>query len=348
MGAVLALVLMVCPLLAAAVPCRAQEGEPPRPARVFVVHSYNPEYVWVRNINQGILEALSGSVAAYEFFYMDAKRRPGKHNLELAARGALARIESFDPDVVIAADDPAQAYLTVPYLKGKARPQVIFCGVNAPPSLYGFPASNVSGVRERWHYREGFGLLKRLFPHAKSAVFMVEASESGRYVADDLKEDLEKGGPFELEVAGIEIVSTFDDWKRLVEHYRGRTDAFALGLYQSIRDADAGVASPEKVIAWTFSATDKPTLGFSDVSIEHGILCGVLESAHEQGFLAGSMARQALPGGVPAGQLPMRLNDRGVIMVNLNTAERLGVDIPYELIEASGVVVTRDGPLARH
>lgn len=347
MGALQALALAGCLLMAGAGLGHAGESAPDRPARVFVVHSYNPEYVWVQNINQGIREALSGSLAAYEFFYMDAKRRPGKDNLERAASDALERIKSFDPDVVVVADDPAQVYLTIPYLKDKARPQVVFCGVNAPPALYGFPASNVSGVRERWHYREGFELLKRLLPDARSVVFMVEDSESGHYVAADLKEEREKGGPFALDVAAVEIVSTFEDWKRLVEYFRDKTDAFALGLYQSIRDSGGMIMKPEQVIAWTLSATDKPTLGFADVSIEHGILCGVLESGGEQGFLAGSMAREILQGGGPAGRLPMRLNDKGVIMVNLNSAERLHVTIPYELIEAAGVVVTRDGPLAR-
>ncbi len=348
MGRLPALAALALLLLAAVLPgatCRAAQAGP---ARVFVVQSYNADYVWCQNINQGIQEALSPASVEYEFFYMDAKRRPARESLETAARDAYSRILAFDPDIVIAADDVAQAYLVVPYLKDKPRPQVIFCGVNAPVSLYGFPCSNVSGVRERWHYREGFRLLKRLVPKAKSVVFMVEASETGRYIVDDLKEDLREGGPFDLEIAGVELVATFDDWKRLIEFYRNKTDAFALGLYQSITDSDTGrIMNPQKVIDWTFSAMDKPTIGFADVSIQHGLLCGVLESGHEQGFLAGSMAKEVLDSGKRAGELPVRLNDKGIIMVNLDTAERLNVDIPYEVIEAAGVVVTKGEGIKR-
>ena len=92
-------------------------------------------------------------------------------------------------------------------------------------------------------------------------------------------------------------------------------------------------------MAWTNSVNTKPTLGFADFSLDHDILCGVLESGHEQGFLAGIMALEAMTSGTPAGRLPMRVNDTGMVMLNLKTAERLHIDIPYEIIEAAGAVI---------
>lgn len=306
---------------------------------VFILHSYNPEYIWTQNINQGVLEALGDLDVVYDYFYMDAKRRPDKPSLEMAARKALARIADFSPDVVIAVDDVAQQYVVAPSLKGRPAPQVIFCGLNAPPSRYGFPASNVSGVRERWHFREGFALLKRLLPNTRTVVFLTDASESSGYIIRDMEDDQANGGPFVLELRHVDSTDSFQEWQRRIIAYQSSVDAVALGIYHSLRDERTGkVVTPEEAAAWMQSVNAKPTLGFADYALSD-VLCGVLEAGHEQGFLAANMARSVLLTDAAAGGLPMRINERGVIMVNLRIAERLNVDIPYEIIEAAGEVV---------
>nr|WP_279343405.1 ABC transporter substrate binding protein [Fundidesulfovibrio terrae] len=334
---------LVLVLGAALAPSPAAPGEAQPPVvwkRVFVLHSYNPEYVWTQNINQGILEALESLPVVYDYAYLDAKRTPSRALLTEAAGKVITRMRDFDPDVVIAADDAAQAYVVVPFLKDKPRPQVVFCGVNAPPSIYGFPASNVSGVRERWHYREGVALLKRLIPSVQSIAFLTDASESSDYIIQDMQEDLKQRGPYALEIKNIDVIGSYQQWQRRVIACQTTVDALALGIYQSLRDESTGkVVSPEEVMAWTNSVNVKPTLGFADYALEHDILCGVLESAHEQGYLAGTMALKTLSDHVPAGTLPMRINDTGIVMLNLKTAERLHIDIPYEIIEAAGAVI---------
>lgn len=330
------LLLLALSSLAAAGDALARDPE----RRVFILQSYNPEYVWTQNINQGIRDALAGLLVDYEYFYLDAKRRPDPERLRRAGQEALLRIRRWAPQVVVGVDDAAQALVTAPHLRGLARPQVVFCGVNAPLSLYGFPATNVSGVRERWHYREGFALLKRIVPSLRRVAFLVEDSESGRFVLDDLREDQLRGGPFALELAEAVTVKTFQEWQRLVRLNQDGGDALALGLYNTLVDEGTGqVVSPDAVMAWTNSVNTRPTLGFSDIAKDHGLLCGVLESGHEQGYLAGKMVRDILVRGVAAGSLPVEINVRGVVLVNLKAAEALGVQTPYEIIESAEVVL---------
>jgi ABC-type uncharacterized transport system substrate-binding protein len=308
--------------------------------RVFVVQSYNPEYLWTQHINEGLREALRGLKVNLEYFYMDAKRRPDPEALRQSAQDILRQIEAKSPQVVVTVDDAAQVYLAEPFLKGRAAPQVIFCGVNAPLALYGFPAGNVSGVRERWHFREGFALLKQIAPRLRSVAVLTDDSESSGYILENLREDQRQSGQFALKLAGVEKIHTFQDWRQKVLAYQKRADSLALGMYHSLLDTDTGrVAPPEEVIAWTNSVNKKPTLGFADYAQEHGLLCGVLESGREQGSLAGAMVRSVLEKGVRAGTLPVRINQKGIVLVNLRTAERLGLSIPYEIIEAAGVLV---------
>lgn len=313
--------------------------EEARPARVLVVHSYNPEYIWCQNVSQGIQESLRGLKATIETRYLDAKRDPAPDAILAKSKAALERVEAWDPQVVIAVDDAAQTYLVKPHLKGRPAPQVIFCGVNAPLSLYGFPASNVSGVRERWHLREGFALLKKINPKLRSVALLLDDTESAGFILEDLKAEARQGGPFALKVAGAERIKTYRQWQRRVRHYQKHADALALGMYHALVDETTGrVAPANDVNAWTTSVNQRPTLGFADYAQEHGLMCGVLESAREQGLLAGAMARQVLERGATAGSLPVRINQKGVVFVNLKTAERLGQQIPFEIINAAAVV----------
>ena len=335
LSAVTLLALVLCGRSAALAQQPAANG-----LRVFVVQSYNPEYIWTQHINEGLREALRGLKVSLEYFYMDAKRSPDPEALRQSAQDILRQIEAKSPQVVVTVDDAAQAYLAEPFLKGRKSPQVIFCGVNAPIALYGFPASNVSGVRERWHFREGFALLKQIAPRLRSVVVLTDDSESSGYVLENLHEDQRQSGRFALRLVGVEKIHTFQDWQRKVLAYQTRADALALGMFHSLLDETTGrVAPPEKVSAWTNAVNKRPTLGFADYAQEHGLLCGVLESGREQGSLAGDMVRRVLEKGVRAGTLPVRINQKGIVLVNLKAAERLSLSIPYEIIEAAEVVV---------
>jgi ABC-type uncharacterized transport system substrate-binding protein len=337
--AILSLCLFLCVLCtASAASATAQDGAR-GPAHILLVHSYHPQYVWSRHISDGVRQALQGSKATLETVYLDAKRDPDPERLRARAMAIFARIEAEKPQVVIAADDAAQEYLVAPYLKGRAAPQVIFCGVNAPLAHYGFPAANVSGVRALWHFREGFALLKRIDPKLRRVAVLFDDSETGGYLLNDLREDA-KAGPFALKLIGAETIHTFQQWQHRVEYYQRRADALAFGLYHSLVDETTGQVVPaETVIAWSNAANRLPTLGFADFAKEHGMLCGVLGSGLEQGQLAGTMARQVLERGVNACALPVRRNQKGEVLVNLKTAQRLGIDIPYAIIDAAGFVI---------
>jgi len=326
-------------LLCLLVPTESTLASPAHPS-VLIVHSYSAENTWTQQINAGIKAGLAGLSLQRETVYMDAKRHPDEASLQIVAASILETIRRLDPDVVIAVDDAAQDHLVVPYLRGLPRPQVIVCGVNAPFSKYGYPARNVSGVRGRWHYRDGFALLKKIAPHAGTVAFLVEDSETGGYAVADLLDDKRQNGAYALHITVVEKVRTFQHWQRLIRSLQKRVGSLALPLYHSLRDEKTGaVVPPEQVMAWTNSVNKLPTVGFVDYAQNHGLLCGVLASGEEQGHLAGDMALAVLSTGKPAGTFPVQRNRRGVVMVNLKAARKLGISIPYEIIEAAGIVV---------
>lgn len=334
----LALFLAACLALPASV-AAAEQGQG-RPWRVFILHSYDPDYIWTSQEEQGIRAALRGRPCVFEVHHLDVRKRPGLARKDGTVRETLARIEAFDPDVVIATDDAAQAWVVQPHLAGRERPQVFFCGVNAPPSDYGFPGGNVSGVRERYHYREGFELLRRIAPGATTAVFLADSSDTSGHLLRALREECAVNGRLALQLLQARTVKTFQQWQAVVRESQPVAGALALGPCQSLVDEGTGAVVPvAEVMDWTVSVNRLPTLGFTDGAARYEILCGVLESAQEQGFLAGSMAAEALATGRRAGEMPLRVNEQGTVLVNLRAAARLSLNMPFEVIEAAGTVV---------
>jgi len=308
-------------------------------ASILVVQSYSKAYPWSLQLNLGLEEALKGTKVSIKTFYMNAKIHGDTASLTQKAKEAMEIIEREKPLVVVACDDAVQEYLVVPYLKGRTTPQVIFCGVNAPLAKYGYPAANVSGVHERLYVRETLGLLKEIDLEIKTAMLLTDGSETSAYVVDDMRNDLRRSGTFSVQIKSVSTVKTIQEWKREVLRTQTRTDALLIALYHTLVDERTGQVIPaDEIMAWTSANNKLPTAGLVDFSVNHDLLCGVLESGHEQGYLAGGMVREVLAG-TPAGQLPVRLNKRGVIALNLKTAKRLNIAIPYHLIESAGSVV---------
>ena len=133
--------------------------------KVLVVMSYDETYPFEAEMREGI-EAALADICEMSYFYMNTKKHfeggPQK------AKEAYALYQELQPDGVIAADDDAQAMFVVPYLKDHVKTPVMFCGVNAEPKKYGYPASNVSGILERGHDSESLALVQQLAPSVKT------------------------------------------------------------------------------------------------------------------------------------------------------------------------------------
>lgn len=73
--------------------------------KVLVVMSYEEDYLWDKEIKEGI-DAVLASSSDIKYFYMDTKKNPDGGPAK--ATEALALFQQFQPDGVITADDNAQ------------------------------------------------------------------------------------------------------------------------------------------------------------------------------------------------------------------------------------------------
>lgn len=310
--------------------------------RVLLVHSYYSDYPWVNDITEGVKKGLRGSGAQLEIFYMDTKRKTGEEWKVKSGEAAKQKVSEYKPDIVIPADDNAQQYFAMDYV-GKEGIDIVFTGVNADPAKYGFPAANATGVIQKAIFAETVGMLLKIKPDVEKIAVISDDGPTSTAILDYMKTLRDKlpknqaGKP--VRVVSFDQPVTFDEWKALIKKYQTEADAIAVNLYQTVKASVGSKSLPQKsVMEWTMENNKLPTAGFFPDAFEDGVLCGIAESGKVQGYEAAKIAAEILKGKKPS-DFEIVIPTTGIVMINAKTAEKLGLPIPFELLESADRVI---------
>jgi ABC-type uncharacterized transport system substrate-binding protein len=291
--------------------------------KVLFIDSYHQGYPWSDGITQGVRQTLDGTGIELKVIQLDTKRNKGEAFKKDAALKAKAVIESFKPDVVIAADDNASKYLIKPYYKDAALP-FVFCGVNWEAANYGFPYSNVTGMVEVAGVKE---LLDTLKPFAKGdriALLSDDTTSSRKNVANYKN------------VLGVNLteflVADMAAWKAAFKKIQGEFDLLIVDNVVGINDFDAKAGE-----AFAVANAKIPSGAVQGVNMPYALL-GYLKVAEEQGEWSANAALKILGGTSPA-DIPIAKNKKGSLVVNAKIMAATGVELPYELIESADKVI---------
>src|SRR6185295_18087026 len=158
-----ALALLVIGVLAAGIANAQADAGTARPYRILHVISYDAAMVWSAGQFNGFKEAMVGVPVEYRVIELDVLRDPTGKSAERGARAARALVESWKPDLIYTSDDAAQKHFGAKYVDKDV--PLVFSGVNADPSDYGYRGSrNVTGVIEHEHFAESVRLLQAIVP----------------------------------------------------------------------------------------------------------------------------------------------------------------------------------------
>jgi len=308
-----------------------------RPCRILVVLSYHDDYVWQKEVRQGIEQVLAKKCEIV-YFNLDSRNHPdGVAGKGYEAYDLYLRIK---PDGVIAADDAAQIHFVVPYLKGKVDTPVVFLGVNNEASDYGYPAANVTGVVERFHIHETMALLKQLIPQVKTVAFMARGNEpSTRGTFNQMRTEMEQ---YPLQVAGFWEPNTYEEAMKLAGELKGKADAIHVEQVEGIRDRNGRTYTNKELIRKISDIWGtKPLVCGQTYSARYGCLCTVVESGIEQGVIASKMLLQIL-GGTPLSSVPITRNYTGFKVINISVVKRLGLTPPPIVLGGAKLVTDEE------
>lgn len=303
--------------------------------KVLVIHSYNYDYEWVVGVNRGIKIGIADFDIQVEHFYMDTKNRTSNEWKKTAADTAMNLIDQWKPDVVITVDDNAQQYVGSKIAK-TGRPNLVFCGVNNQMELYGYPTENVTGILERPHFKECMQFLKNILPNTKNVVIISDVGPT----TDGTFEYMQKQDTGDINVLGWHKLSTLDQWKNAVMDAQRKADAIVIYTYHTLKtnENDEKSVPSKTVIGWTVQNSQLPIVGFLTFAIDNGTFCGVIESAMDQGFLAGQKTVKILNGQKP-GSIEVSISKKTQKMINLDTAKKLGIDVNEKILSETDILV---------
>ena len=317
-------------------PGLAQDVKPVEPKRILHVMSYHSPWRWTDGQLDGFKAGLGDVPAEYRVFQLDTKRWSSDE--QKAERSKLARdlVAAWKPDLIYTSDDDAQDLVTKHYLNTPI--QNVFSGVNKEPEHYGFDkANNVTGVIEHEHFAESVRLLKNIVPSLRRLVVVLDDDAMWQPVVTRMQAAVLPAG---VSIVGWETIKTYADYKARVAAYPNVADGIALIGIFNFKDAAGKNVPYQEVLRWTAENSTLPDLGFWIDRVHYGTLVAVTVSEREQGLAAGKLARTILSDGKSPSTLPMLPTSKGLPVISLARAKKLGITVRSEQL-LSAEVVTR-------
>ncbi|MBN1866718.1 hypothetical protein JW916_05455 [Candidatus Sumerlaeota bacterium] len=304
--------------------------------KILYVPSYHMEWEWPLDQFEGFKEALKGVNVEYKVFEMDTKRKSDEEWKQQVGKQAQELTEAWKPDLVYTSDDNAQKYYAVYYL-GSPTP-FVFSAVNQTPDKYGFDkCKNVAGVLEQEHIPQTIHLLKEILPNAKKLAILTDPDATWPGVIDRMKEFAAEH-PDEIEIAGVDTISTFAEYRQKVKDCVGKADAIALLGIFNFRGEDGKNVPWEDVARWTAENGTLPEISFWKDRVYWGALCSVTVSGYEQGLAAGRIARAILVEGKAPSDFAFEPTVKGKPFINLARARKLGIPIKSDILLSAEVL----------
>jgi len=324
---------IVACLLSLSLPVLAANNQPQ--LKILHVMSYHTPWRWTEGQLEGFKLGLAVETAQYKVIELDTKRKNSKTDILESVKRAKRLIHSWKPDLVYTTDDDVQNYLVRDYV-GSAIP-FVFSGVNRSPEEYGFTGdNNVTGVVEHEHFVESVKMLRGIVPEVKRIAVVFDNAPLWPAVRQRMKKGLKK-------LPGVEIINwdtidTYKDYQRKIKAYQGTVDALALvGIFNFKDDSGSNVPYQE-VLRWTEENSRLPDLSFWVDRVHHGALVAVTVSSREQGKAAGRIARTILIDGKSPASIEMKPTSKGVPVISLARAKRLGIKVRSGYLLSSQVI----------
>jgi ABC-type uncharacterized transport system substrate-binding protein len=314
---------------------QAQTSAASKEYKILYVMSYHSPWRWTDWQLEGFQEELKGVKATYRSFQMDTKRNSSPEQKEAKGQEARALIESWKPDLVYTSDDDVQQYVVKHYVNGKL--PFVFSGVNNDPAIYGFKGStNVTGVIEQEHFVESVRLLRKMAPGAKRIALVFDDAKMWDPVRARIMNAMVQLP--DMQIVAADTILTFADYKKKMMEYQTTADIVGtLGIF-NLKDEKGKNVTYQEVQKWTVENSRLPDFAFWIDRVHFGTLGAMTVSEREQGRAAGRMARGILVDGKSPASFAMVPTTKGLPVISLARAKKLGLNLDAELLLTAEVI----------
>jgi hypothetical protein len=304
---------------------------------ILVLHSYDPDYAWVRDINVGLNRVLDKKyLYQVRWYYMDTKRHPSPGFKASAGTAARNVIAAMRPDVVIAIDDDAQEY-AARHFAADPHVAIVFAGVNREAADYGYAgAPRVTGILERIPLDAMREALQSAAGRPIRVAYLGDRSET----VDGDAAQVSHYDWRPLQLGDVLQVDTWPAWQAAVANLGAAHDVLLVSGYRRLRRsaADPTLVPAREVVAWTEAHSPRPVISFNAFFTEDGGMLAIGTSPYEQGEVAGALALQVALAHRAAATLPVRTSSQFIVSMRGASMRARGFVLPrvYEAAARTG------------
>ena len=296
--------------------------------RILIIHSYRPESPWVREEEIGIMSQLSKSVEKPHIrrHYLGMDRSWSGRSLEIAKKDAERSVADFKPQILLAMDDEARAFVAQQYA-GRNDIAVVFGGVNEHPEHNAFfKEKNVTGILEQLPLEAIDEFLSDLGKGKKMRVALIgDASVSAKAEEHQIFDYKWKTH----EISSHTQIQDFDTWQKKIKSTSEEVDVIILTGFEQLRRSSGSteVVSGREVVEWA-EQNSKALLISNDIDfIADGGSFTIACSPQEEGREAAALALEIIAGKKPY-ELPIRLGKEFYILMSNERISQKGIHLP--------------------
>jgi len=253
-------------------------------------------------------------------------------NFDMGSLGEMARVAvTSDADVLISITTPASNAMIG---ANRGWKPLVFTFVTDPGQLgYKEPGSlnNTTGMSDEVDYSGTVELINMLLPNSKRVGYLLTRSESNaRVIYNSFRPELEAAG-FTVVTAELAAAS---DLRVAAATLVESVDFFLFG-------GDNTIANNIEVLFDVARTNGLPVIANDELSVEGGALAAISVDYQQMGERTAELAVLLLAGADPS-LMPVEVLTADRLVVNLDTAADLAINVPEDLLRRSSRVIRGD------
>ena len=281
-------------------------------------------------VYDGINEGFKAAGITPKYLWVEMDTLPDDAAKDAAGDAMLAKARELKPDLIITLNDDCLKFLGS---KVDDIP-VVFAWIFGAPSSLGMPKDNITGIIRASYAADIWTLAKKVLPKADTVALLSKYSAS----MQGIRKILFGRAPLLKKKSGVEfkemyLVNTFPEWSDRVNHFE---EDFIYLADTSRIIKDGKELSRGETTSWTVANSKKPVIAASEVDVKAGALFSIVTSEKGIGKMAAEEALKILNGAAP--DQVYKSSKKGKLVFNTKTAQKYGIEIPYELLETAEAV----------
>jgi len=298
---------------------------------VLVLNSYHKGYQWSDNIIEGISSILGPNARNIDLQaeYMDTHRISDNEYIYQLFETYKYKFREKKFDVIIAADDPAFAFLLKYHDELFPGTPIVFCGVNYFVDSMLAGQDLFTGVVEGQDIKSTLNIALKLHPNTKNIYVINDKTITGEAIEKTFQETI----PYFEDPINFISLNHYDMAQIKDEIAHLPPDSLILFLI-FFQDTSGQKFSSSESISQIAESSTVPIYGVWDFSLGYGLVGGMLTSGYYQGELAAKLAQRVLQGEKPV-DIPIVKNSPNHYMFDRTQMKRFNiknVDLPPDSI----------------